>query len=410
MLLKKGDGMMFTIGTLIAKDDTWILWAIIIVWATVSIFLEQKYQWASTISGAIIALVGAMLLSNFKIIPTESPVYDTVWDYAVPISIPLLLFSSNILKIWKESRRLLYIFLIASVGTLMGTTVGFILLHQWIPYLAKIGAMMTGSYIGGGVNFAALSTKFKTPSDMISSTVVADNSVMALYFMLLIAIPSLPIIKRWFKTDYQTESTPETQQSYWQPKQIQLLDIALSIAIAIAVALVAISFKLSEVIQHVIPQSNVLLTILVSFFGDQYLLLTTLTLLAVAIWGDFFDKLAGSSEIGTFIIYIFFVVIGTPASFMTIIKTAPLLFVYVMIILIFNLGLSLILGKLFNFKIEEILLASNATAGGPTTAAALAISKGWQGLVGPILIIGTLGYVIGNYAGTLIYQLLIHIG
>ena len=100
--------------------------------------------------------------------------------------------------------------------------------------------------------------------------------------------------KRWFKTDYQTESTPETQQSYWQPKQIQLLDIALSIAIA--VALVAISFKLSEIIQHVIPQSNVLLTILVSFFGDQYLLLTTLTLLAVAIWGDFFDKLAGSSE------------------------------------------------------------------------------------------------------------------
>ena len=88
---------------------------------------------------------------------------------------------------------------------------------------------------------------------MISSTVVADNSVMALYFMLLIVIPSLPIIKRWFKTDYQTESTPETQQSYWQPKQIQLLDIALSIAIA--VALVAISFKLSEIIQHVIPQS-----------------------------------------------------------------------------------------------------------------------------------------------------------
>ena len=342
---------MFTIGTLIAKDDTWILWAIIIVWATVSIFLEQKYQWASTISGAIIALVGAMLLSNFKIIPTESPVYDTVWDYAVPISIPLLLFSSNILKFGRKVVDY-YISSIASVGTLMGTTVGFILLHQWIPYLAKIGAMMTGSYRWWR-ELWTLSTKFKTPSDMISSTVVADNSVMALYFMLLIAIPSLPIIKRWFKTDYQTESTPETQQSYWQ-KQIQLLDIALSIAIA--VALVAISFKLSEVIQHVIPQSNVLLTILVSFFGDQYLLLTTLTLLAVAIWGDFFDKLAGSSEIGTFIIYIFFVVIGTPASFMTIIKTAPLLFVFVMIILIFNLGLSLILGKLFN-KIEEILLA-----------------------------------------------------
>lgn len=179
---------------------------------------------------------------------------------------------------------------------------------------------------------------------------------------------------------------------------------------ASAIALVAISFKIAELIQLWVPKSNLILTIIVSFFGDSYLLLTTLTLIVVAIWGDFFQKLAGASEIGTFLIYIFFVVIGTPASFATIITTAPLLFVFVIIILIFNLGLSLILGKLFKFKIEEILLASNATAGGPTTAAALAIGKGWSGLVGPILIIGTLGYVIGNYAGTMMYQLFIHLG
>ncbi|PTE39055.1 DUF819 domain-containing protein [Staphylococcus equorum] len=396
------------LGALIAKDDTWMLWAIIIVWATISLFLEQRYKWASTISGAIIALVGAMLLSNFKVIPTSSPVYDTVWDFIVPLSIPLLLFSSNILKIWKESRRLLFIFMIASVGTMIGTVVAFITLNQWIPYLSKIGSMMTGSYIGGGVNFAALSSKFQTPGDMVSSTVVADNSVMALYFILLIAIPSMPWIKKYFTTNYKAETTPETQQSFWQPKKIQLLDIAFSMASAIA--LVAISFKIAELIQLWVPKSNLILTIIVSFFGDSYLLLTTLTLIVVAIWGDFFEKLAGASEIGTFLIYIFFVVIGTPASFATIITTAPLLFVFVIIILIFNLGLSLILGKLFKFKIEEILLASNATAGGPTTAAALAIGKGWSGLVGPILIIGTLGYVIGNYAGTMMYQLFIHLG
>ncbi|MBM2657524.1 DUF819 family protein [Staphylococcus pseudoxylosus] len=394
------------VGALIDKGDTWILWAIIIVWATVSLFLEQRYQWASTISGAIIALVGAMVLSNFKVIPTSSPVYDTVWDYIVPLSIPLLLFSSNIMKIWKESRRLLIIFFIASIGTMIGTLVAFIVLNQWIPYLNKIGAMMTGSYIGGGVNFAALSSKLETPGDMVSSTVVADNSVMALYFMLLIALPSLPLIKKYFKTDYNTEQSPKVQQSYWQPKKIQLLDIAFSVASAIT--LVAVSFKGAELIQQWIPKSNIVLAMITSFFGDSYLLLTTLTLIVVAIWGDFFEKLAGASEIGTFLIYIFFVVIGIPASFATIITTAPLLFVFVIIILVFNLGLSLLLGKAFKFKIEEILLASNATAGGPTTAAALAIGKGWTGLVGPILIIGTLGYVVGNYAGTLMYQLLSH--
>ena len=30
----------------------------------------------------------------------------------------------------------------------------------------------------------------------------------------------------------------------------------------------------------------------------------------------------------------------------------------------------------------------------------MSISRGWTKLVGPILIIGTLGYIIGNYIGT----------
>ena len=30
----------------------------------------------------------------------------------------------------------------------------------------------------------------------------------------------------------------------------------------------------------------------------------------------------------------------------------------------------------------------------------MAISRGWTKLVGPILIVGTLGYILGNYIGT----------
>ncbi|MDN8763535.1 DUF819 family protein, partial [Staphylococcus aureus] len=82
--------------------------------AAISIFLEQRYQFAAKLTGAIIALVGAMILSNLNIIPIESPVYDQVWEYVIPLAIPLLLFRSNIFKIWKESRRLLFIFLISS--------------------------------------------------------------------------------------------------------------------------------------------------------------------------------------------------------------------------------------------------------------------------------------------------------
>ncbi|QPW14456.1 DUF819 domain-containing protein [Mammaliicoccus sciuri] len=385
----------------INKDETWLLWAILVGIAALSIFLEQRYQFAAKLTGAIIALVGAMILSNLNIIPIESPVYDQVWEYVIPLAIPLLLFRSNIFKIWKESRRLLFIFLISSVGTVVGVAAGFLLLHQFIPELDKIGAMMTGSYIGGGVNFAALSTKFQTPGELVSATVVADNSVMAFYFIVLITLPNMKFVKKYFKRLYTSNDDGNSNQAeaYWKRNEISLKDIAYSISIAFA--LVAISFKISELVNEYIPKNNHFMEILVSIIGDQFLLLTTLTLVTVAMFSKFFENLNASDELGTFLIYIFFVVIGIPASIPIIIKTAPLLFIFVAVILIFNLSITLFFGKLFKFNIEEMLLASNANAGGPTTAAALAISKGWQGLVGPILIIGTLGYVIGNYVGTL---------
>ena len=38
----------------------------------------------------------------------------------------------------------------------------------------------------------------------------------------------------------------------------------------------------------------------------------------------------------------------------------------------------------------------------PTTAAGMAISQGWAKLVGPAMLVGTLGYVLGTYAGTVV--------
>ena len=47
--------------SLIAPDDTWALLALLMVSVALAIWLEQKYQWASKISGAIIALIIALV-------------------------------------------------------------------------------------------------------------------------------------------------------------------------------------------------------------------------------------------------------------------------------------------------------------------------------------------------------------
>jgi uncharacterized membrane protein len=395
----------------ISADNTWVLWAIITGWAAVSIYLEQKYKWASKVSGAIIALVGAMILANFNIIPTDAPVYDHVWGYVVPLAIPLLLFKTNIKKIWKESGRILVIFLISSVGTMIGATVGYLALHNLIPDLNKVAAMMSGSYIGGGVNFAAMATSFEVPGDLVSAAVVADNLLMALYFFVLISMPSIAFFRKKFSHPHLDEveriGTKENETlaaSYWGRKEISLKDIALGIASAVVI--VAISGELSKLIGNLIPTSNGFLSMANMLLSNKYLIITTVTMLGATFMSNYFENIKGSQEIGTFLIYLFFVVIGVPASIPLILAKSPLLLVYTTIMVVINMLVTFSVGKLLKFDLEEMILASNACIGGPTTAAAMAISKGWTKLIAPIMLVGTLGYILGNYFGLLMGNLL----
>ncbi|MDS9472560.1 DUF819 domain-containing protein [Sporosarcina pasteurii] len=395
--------------SLIKSDDMITLWGIIVIWAAASIYLEQKYKWAGKISGAIIALIGAIVLSNTGIIPLESPVYDAVWTFIIPLAIPLLLFHVNFKKIWQESGKLLIIFLLSSIGTVAGTILSFFLLKEHIPYLDTIGAMMSASYVGGGVNFAAMAAKFETPGEMVSSTIVADNLMMALYFIVLMIIPTMNFFRKRYSHPHVLEvelanknGQGETQaENFWKRKDISLKDIALSVGTAFF--LVVISFKLAELFGSWIPSGDGAsfgINLLAGLFGDKYLVLTTITFLSLAIFPNYFASINGSQEIGTFLIYLFFVVIGIPASIPLIIQNAPLLLIFVAIIVSINMLISLTAGRLFKFDLEEILLVSNANIGGPTTAAAMAIAKGWTNLIGPILVVGTIGYIIGNYIGT----------
>ena len=145
--------------TLITADNIWGLMGVMCIGVALSIFLEQKYQWASKVSGAIIALIMAMVLANLGVIPTNSALYDDiVWGVIVPMAIPLLLLQCNLSRVWKDTGRMLIVFLIGAVGTIVGAFIAYYVLRG--PFgdaqgLAKVASMMTGSYIGGGVNFAA---------------------------------------------------------------------------------------------------------------------------------------------------------------------------------------------------------------------------------------------------------------
>ena len=394
--------------SLIAADDTWALLVLMVASVALAIWLEQKYVWASKISGAIIALLIALAASNLAIIPTSCVLYgNIVWDFAVPLGIPLLLLQCNMKKIWKETGRMMVIFLIGAAGTVAGAFLAYALLHPFIPGLEGVAAMMTGSYIGGGVNFAALAAEFDV-GEIKAAATVADNLLMALYFFALIFIAGMKFFRSHYShphIDAVAESGDlsgaQTQAAaYWSRKGISLKDIALNFAYAAAVVFAA--KLISTFVGGLIPDTGVVLHMLHTFFGSEYVWITTVSMACATFGEKQVAKLSGSQEIGTYLIYLFLFVIGVPASISKILTETPLLLAFTGIMVIVNMLFCFVGGKLLHFDLEDIILASNANIGGPTTAAGMAISQGWSALVGPVMLVGTFGYVIGTYLGILV--------
>lgn len=403
--------------SLIAPDNIWGLMGVMCVGVALAIYLEQKYAWASKVSGAIIALLMAMVLANLSIIPISCTLYDDiVWGVVVPMGIPLLLLQCNLSRVWRETGRMLIVYVFGALGTVTGAFVAYFVLVA--PFgdakgLAQVASMMTGSYIGGGVNFAAMASQYATGTDLTAAATVADNLLMAAYFFVLIAFAGM----RFFLTNYNHPHIDEVKAgaslkeaqtlaaAFWTRKDISLKDIALNIAYCVMV--VWVSRIIGGIFSGMVPENpGAFMDFVGKFLGSQYVWITTISVIVATCFQKDVEKMHGSQEIGTYLIYLFLFVIGVPANIMTVVTKSPLLLVLTTIMVIVNMFFCFCAAKVFGCDLEDAIIASNANIGGPTTAAGMAISQGWTRLVGPAMLVGVLGYVIGNYAGTIVGILL----
>ena len=233
--------------SLIPADDTWSLWAIMLVGVAVSIYLERTYRWAAKISGPVLGLLIAMTLSNLHVVPSQSPAYDVVWDYLVPTAIPLLLFRADIFRIARTAGTMFLVFHISVLGSLLGSVLAAFALRHWIDSPAQLAGIMAASYSGGSVNFFAVKDSFHVSENLTGPLLVADNFIMAGMFIVLLLIAG----SRWFRRHYPHPHSGEdavdpaqAAAEHWRPKEIALLDIAAALGIAFAIAAVFVLIML----------------------------------------------------------------------------------------------------------------------------------------------------------------------
>ena len=373
------------------------IFAAIMVLAGAS-FLLERTRLGRQLTGTVMVILAAIVAANLGIIPHSAPTYDFIFTFLVPMLIPLFLFQADLRRLWREASRTTLAFLVATIGTVAGIVVAATLLDlstlgSGAPLPASdreaaIVGLFASTYIGGSVNYAALGemTGLNQDRSFFSAATAADNLFSAVYLSLIALLPGVTRLARFFPA-HSTTPQPTTAPEAAPP---QVTARSLCLAIACAAALVAVSDGL------------------VAYFNAvsyRYVTLTILTLVLATLVPAIREWLAGAFELGVALSFAFFAAIAAGANLTAMVSVAPTLIVVVLILLSVHLATLLFIGAVTRLTLPELLTASNAAILGATTAPAMAAAKGWRDQVTPGVLVGVLGYALGTFIGSALYNL-----
>ncbi len=337
----------------------------------------------SKIGASLLAMVFGAILSNAGIVPATSPVYDAISGPITSLAVAWLLLSVDLRTLKLAGPRTLAAFALACAGTIVGAFLGALAFSSQLgDNTWRMAGVFTGTYTGGSLNFVAVGKAVGLPDDVWAGTTAADALTGGLWMAVNLTAPLW--LARFFPPVPASalevrEGDSKQAHPFFDAASVSATDLSVLLATGLGLLVAA------DLTARVFPQV------------PSILWLTTYAL----ILGHTkpFTHAEGTLQFGTLLLHLFFVIIGIWSRVSQIVAVGIVVFYYTATV-IGTHGLVLYgVGRMLKLDLGTLSVASQAAVGGPSTALAVAVGRGWPGLVLPGIILGLLGYAVGNYLG-----------
>ena len=353
-------------------------------------WLDYRFPALGKVGASMMAIIFGAMLSNTGLVPVDSVVYDVVLGPVTSVSIAWLLLSVDLRDLAKAGPRITGAFVVAVTGTVLGACVATVIYQSHFgDDTWRIAGALTGTYSGGSVNFVSVGREVGLTGALFAGLNAADAVVTGLWLGATLILPIwlarfyAPVEAPAATDDESSTGAPANERHRNHPYFAREGLSAVGIAGLFATGLILV--LVSEWLGTVVPQV------------PSILWLTTLALILGH--SPLYRDAPGAMQLGSVGLHFFFVLIGILSRVSEIAAVGFEVFFFTLIVVgvhgVFVLGI----GKLLRLDIGSILVASQASVGGPTSALAVAISREWKHLVLPGVVVGLLGYAVGTYLG-----------
>ncbi len=332
------------------------------------------------LSPILLCYILGIVAGNIPFLPVDKNLAMTVSEFAVPLAIPLILFSTDFVRWVGLAKKTVISFVFVIIGVLASSFLGGFLFSPYFDEFWKLSGMLIGVYVGGTPNLMAIGMGLEVQKETLILANTSDVIMGGAYFLFLLSGA------KWLYSKFLPPfQAPVTALPYAAPAGEKPRFLTLIALFFLALLIVAISAGVSLLFTEELNVSLVMLVI------------TTL-----GVGASFIKKIRhtkGTYEIGQYLILIFSLAIGMTVDIREFFSSVSLIFFYTAFVMTLAIIFHLLLAFIFRIDTDTTIITSTAGIFGPAFIGPVAEAINNREVIVSGLTCGLVGYALGNYLG-----------